>query len=151
MRFVLKILGGAIVLGLILAAIALVPPHLQVRSVEPALPGVVDLRALLSVENGPVRTRYVNTSSQVLPQGELAHTVFLVEWANGDLFMIDAGMDRRAAITSGYFRVISRIRRLICRAIPGRGFFTAISSCRKTPHAMMFFGRGSGHSTRKRT
>jgi len=101
MRLILKILGGAIVLGLILAAITLVPPHLQVRSVEPALPEVVDLRALLSVENGPVRIRYVNTSSQVLPQGELAHTVFLVEWANGDLFMIDAGMDRTAAVEFG--------------------------------------------------
>jgi hypothetical protein len=101
MRLVLKILGAALVLGLILAAIALVPPHLQVRSVVPALPDVTALRALLSVENGPVRLRYVNTSSQALPQGELGHTVFLVEWANGNLFMIDAGMDREAAIEFG--------------------------------------------------
>ena len=101
MRLVLKILGAGLVLGLILAAIALVPPHLQVRSVEPALPDVTALRALLSVENGPVRLRYVNTSSQALPQGELGHTVFLVEWANGNLFMIDAGMDREAAIEFG--------------------------------------------------
>lgn len=101
MPLVLKILGAALVLGLILAAIALVPPHLQVRSVEPALPDVTALRALLSVENGPVRLRYVNTSSQALPHGELGHTVFLVEWANGNLFMIDAGMDREAAIEFG--------------------------------------------------
>jgi glyoxylase-like metal-dependent hydrolase (beta-lactamase superfamily II) len=101
MRLFSKILGGGLVLGLILAAIALVPPHLQVRSVEPALPDMAGLRTLLSVENGPVRLRYVNTSSQALPQGELGHTVFLVEWANGNLFMIDAGMDRKAAVEFG--------------------------------------------------
>ena len=101
MRLILKILGGGLVLALILAAIALVPPHLQVRGVEPALPDAAGFRALLSVENGPVRIRYVNTSSQALPQGKLGHTVFLVEWANGDLFMIDAGMDREAAVEFG--------------------------------------------------
>ncbi len=101
MRLFSKILGGGLVLGLILAAIALVPPHLQIRSVEPSLPDVAGLRALLSVENGPVGIRYVNTSSQALGQGELGHTVFLVEWANGNLFMVDAGMDRKTAVEFG--------------------------------------------------
>jgi glyoxylase-like metal-dependent hydrolase (beta-lactamase superfamily II) len=100
-RLILKTLCGGLLLGLILAVIVLVPPHLQIRSVEPALPDATGLRALLAVENGPVRIRYVNTSSQALPQGELGHTVFLVEWANGDLFMIDAGMDREAAVAFG--------------------------------------------------
>ena len=101
MRIFSKILGGALVIALVLAAIALVPPHLQIRSVEPALPDVPGLRALLSVENGPVGIRYVNTSSQALGQGELGHTVFLVEWANGSLFMVDAGMDRKTAVEFG--------------------------------------------------
>lgn len=101
MRIVSRILGGVLVLGLVLAAIVLVPPHLQVRSVEPALPDVADLRALLAAKDGPVRLRYVNTSSQALPQGELGHTVFLVEWASGNIFMIDAGMDRKAAVEFG--------------------------------------------------
>jgi glyoxylase-like metal-dependent hydrolase (beta-lactamase superfamily II) len=101
MRLFSKILGGSLVLGLVLAAIALVPPHLQIRSVEPALPDVVGLRDLLSVEHGPVGIRYVNTSSQALGQGELGHTVFLVEWANGNLFMVDAGMDRKTAVEFG--------------------------------------------------
>jgi glyoxylase-like metal-dependent hydrolase (beta-lactamase superfamily II) len=101
MRLLSKILGGAIVLGLVLAAFALVPAHVQVRSVEPTLPGEAELLSLLSTKDGPIRLRYVNTSSQKTPSSRLGHTVFLVEWANGNLFMIDAGMDRAAAIEFG--------------------------------------------------
>lgn len=101
MNLFLKLLGGGFLICLLLVAIRFVPPHLQVRSVEPALPDDAEIRSLLSVENGPVRLRYVNTSSQRLPQGELGHTVFLAEWANGDLFMIDTGMDRATAVEFG--------------------------------------------------
>jgi glyoxylase-like metal-dependent hydrolase (beta-lactamase superfamily II) len=59
------------------------------------------LRGLLDIENGPIRLRFVNTSSQQLPVGILGHTVFIAEWADGKLFMIDAGMDRGAAIEFG--------------------------------------------------
>jgi glyoxylase-like metal-dependent hydrolase (beta-lactamase superfamily II) len=97
MRLFLKILAGAIVLGAVLAAFALVPAHIQIRGVEPDLPSLIELRALAAVEDGPVRLRYVNTSSQMLPKGELGHTVFLAEWANGNLFMVDTGMDRAEA------------------------------------------------------
>jgi glyoxylase-like metal-dependent hydrolase (beta-lactamase superfamily II) len=84
-------------LALLLVAFTLVPAHVQVRGVEPPLPSEAQLRSLLSVENGPVSVRYINTSTQKLPQGKLGHTVFLVEWADGKLFMIDAGMDRAGA------------------------------------------------------
>ncbi len=101
MRLLLKLIGGALIVGVLLLAFRLVPAHLQIRSVEPALPSEGQLRSLLKVENGPVRLRYVNTSSQQLPIGVLGHTVFVAEWANGNLFMIDAGMDREAAIEFG--------------------------------------------------
>ena len=97
MRLLLKILAGAIALGVLLAAFALVPAHIQIRDVEPELPSLIELRALAALNDGPVRLRYVNTSSQMLPEGELGHTVFLAEWANGNLFMIDTGMDRAEA------------------------------------------------------
>ncbi len=97
MRLLLKILAGAIILGIFLAAFALVPAHIQIWGVEPDLPSLIELHELTAVEDGPVRLRYVNTSSQMLPQGELGHTVFLAEWANGNLFMIDTGMDRAQA------------------------------------------------------
>lgn len=101
MRLVLKILAGILILGLLALAVLLVPAHLQVLSVEPALPTEAELRELLSVPEGPIRLRYVTTSSQKMPAGELGHTVFVAEWANGNLFMIDAGMDRETAIEFG--------------------------------------------------
>ncbi len=101
MRLLSKILGGVVIVGVALLAILLIPAHLQIRGVEPELPSHAELRALSTVENGPVRLRYINTSSQRLPAGRLGHTVFLAEWPNGNLFMIDAGMDRANAIEFG--------------------------------------------------
>ena len=97
MRLLLKILLFIMVLGLLAAAIVLVPPHLQVRSVEPQLPTATQLQALMAVPNGPVSVRYINTAQQASPGRLLTHSVFLIEWANGNLFMVDAGMDRTAA------------------------------------------------------
>ena len=67
-------------LAAVLAAAAfLVPQHLQTRGVAPVLPTGAQLRELLSVENGPVRIRYLDTSSQQSRDIRLGHTVFLVE------------------------------------------------------------------------
>jgi glyoxylase-like metal-dependent hydrolase (beta-lactamase superfamily II) len=101
MRWIARIGGSLFALGLLGLLVVLLPAHMQVRAVEPALPTEADLRALLSVPGGPVRIRYVNTSSQQLPSNNLGHDVFLVEWADGDLFMIDAGMDQAEAIQFG--------------------------------------------------
>jgi glyoxylase-like metal-dependent hydrolase (beta-lactamase superfamily II) len=97
-RLFLKAATALLALVLLGAAFFLVPPHLQVNGVEPPLPGAAQLRALAAAEDGPVAVRYVNVSTQPLPGGTLGHAVFLVEWANGNLFMIDAGMDRAAAL-----------------------------------------------------
>jgi glyoxylase-like metal-dependent hydrolase (beta-lactamase superfamily II) len=110
MRWIRWILGAAaalLVLILVGLAILLIPAHLQVRAVEPALPSEADLRALLAVPDGPIRIRYVETSSQQLPDNVLGHNVILAEWANGSMFMIDAGMDRAAALEFG--RLMQRL------------------------------------------
>ncbi len=102
MRWVLKIAMGLVLLLLLVAGAFLLPAHLQVRGVAPPLPSDAQLRALLASENGPVSVRFVNTSTQKLPEGRrLGHAVFLIEWANGNLFMIDAGMDRAQALEFG--------------------------------------------------
>jgi glyoxylase-like metal-dependent hydrolase (beta-lactamase superfamily II) len=97
MRLALKIVMGLFTIVLLLAAVMLVPAHLQTLRLEPPLPGEAKLRALLSIENGPVSVRYLITSSQQAPDVLLGHSVFLIEWADGKLFMIDAGMDRATA------------------------------------------------------
>ncbi len=101
MRLALKILGVILILGILFLAFLLVPAHLQVRSVEPGLPSEADLRSLLSETGGPTRLRYITTSSQKMPVGELGHVTFVAEWANGNLFMIDAGMDAETARSFG--------------------------------------------------
>jgi len=93
---------GVLLLVVLVALLAfLVPPHLQIRGVAPRLPTEAELRRLLTVEGGPVAVRYVVTSHQQTAQGLLGHDVFLVEWPNGDLFMIDSGMDAETARSFG--------------------------------------------------
>jgi glyoxylase-like metal-dependent hydrolase (beta-lactamase superfamily II) len=101
MRRLSMILGALIALGLLGVALLVVPALVQVRAVEPPLPEEDALRSLLAIENGPIRLRYVNTSSQQMPGNVLGHTVFLAEWDNGDVFMIDTGMDRAHAVDFG--------------------------------------------------
>lgn len=96
MKLFLKIVVGlVVVLGLVLAVI-LVPAHIQVRGVEPALPSSQQLQSLRSGE-GPTSVRYLVTSAQTGEQRSLAHISFLVEWANGKSFLIDTGMSQQQA------------------------------------------------------
>jgi glyoxylase-like metal-dependent hydrolase (beta-lactamase superfamily II) len=93
MKLVLRVVTGILLLGLLAVVALLVPAHLQIQGVEPDLPSEGQLRELLDVADGPVRVSYIATSSQ-FPMG---HTSVMVEWADGRLMMIDAGMDEAAA------------------------------------------------------
>jgi len=97
MKLLFGALAGLLVVASIAAAVVLVPPHLQIRAVEPALPSELELRALARVPDGPVRLRFINVAAQSIDRGELGHNVILVEWADGKIFMIDAAMDRQHA------------------------------------------------------
>lgn len=83
------------------ALAVLVPAHRQVRAVEPALPTLDQLRTLLHQPGGPVALRYLNTSEQATPEGTLTHSVFLIEWPDGSLLIIDTGMPVDAAARFG--------------------------------------------------
>jgi glyoxylase-like metal-dependent hydrolase (beta-lactamase superfamily II) len=96
-----KIAGLLLLLLLAALLVLLLPAHLQVRDVDPALPSEQSLRALLAVENGPTRVRFVTTSSQQAGARVLSHNSVIVEWANGDMLLIDPGMDAAAAIDFG--------------------------------------------------
>lgn len=93
---------GVVLLGVVaVGLVMLLPAHLQIRAVQPPLPSEADLRSLLDVREAPVAVRYVTVSSQKLPDGVLGHTVVLVAWRDGGMFMIDAGMDQAAAAEFG--------------------------------------------------
>lgn len=102
MRLAIRLLLFMVALVVVAATVLLLPAHVQIRGVAPELPTADDLRALLDVEGGPVRVAHLNTSTQEMGDGgPLAHTVFLAEWPDGRLFMVDAGMDAANAIEFG--------------------------------------------------
>ncbi|MEH6569041.1 MAG: MBL fold metallo-hydrolase, partial [Halioglobus sp.] len=83
----------AIVLLLVFVGLCVryIPAHLQVRSVNTPLPDGADFLQLKH-NDGPVNIYYVNTSEQSLPASTLVHSVIVLEWSDGKLFLIDAGM-----------------------------------------------------------
>jgi len=91
-------IAGLLLLGCLLALLALIGEALwEMRGLEPALPEVSQLAALGDSGDGPVRLGWVNTASQPIADGRLGLPVFVLEWADGRLFLIDAGMDREPA------------------------------------------------------
>lgn len=97
MRLVLRAVAVLVLVALVVLGFRLVPAHLQIRRVAPALPSAEQLRTLLAAPGGPRALRWLNTSSQPLARGLLVHSVFLAEWPDGSLFEVDAGMDPAAA------------------------------------------------------
>ncbi len=97
MKLFLKIAIALIVILLLVLGAVLVPAHIQVRGVEPALPSSQQLESLRTGD-GPTSVQYVLTSAQSGEQRSLAHISFLVEWENGKTFLIDTGMSRQQAL-----------------------------------------------------
>lgn len=102
----LRVFGLLLLLGVVGLGVFLLPPHLQVRSVAEPLPEMAVLSALRS-EDGPVALHYVNTSEQALAAGVLTHSVFVFEWADGRLLLVDAGMRRQEA--EAFAQLLSRV------------------------------------------
>ena len=100
MKWVLRIISSLVILVIIGAGIVLIPAHIQIRGVTPALPSEEELLALTKPSNalsGPTKLSYILTSSQPLARGQISHISILVEWENGRRFLIDAGMSRQEA------------------------------------------------------
>ena len=93
--------GFLVILGALFLASVLLPPHLQIREITPQLPTKAELEDLIGVDSGPVKLSYFITSSQDVGRGSLAHTTFVVEWADGNIFLIDLGMDAAGAVKFG--------------------------------------------------
>lgn len=96
------ILAAIAVAVFLILALVLVPSHRQVRAVDPPLPNVEAMLAAAAVPAGPTRVRYVNSSSQPNEdRGMMGHPSFVLDWADGKRFMIDAGMEPEVAIEFG--------------------------------------------------
>jgi glyoxylase-like metal-dependent hydrolase (beta-lactamase superfamily II) len=101
MRLVLKVVGVVVALIVLGALGILLEAHLQIRSIHPPLPDRAAIASALAVDDGPVRIGYVLTSEQKSPDNRIGHPVFVVEWQDGRVLAIDAGMDRAEAVAFG--------------------------------------------------
>ena len=66
--------GSALIIVLLLM-IFLLPAHFQVREISLELPPEASLRALLQVDNAPVRVSYITKPTQRSPIGLLGHNL----------------------------------------------------------------------------
>ena len=87
-----------------------------IRALDPPLPSAAEIVAFDPAADLPVRLSWLNTARQVMPRSsvleasldptpgapyEMSHPSFVLEWADGRIFLIDAGMDHDAAVSFG--------------------------------------------------
>lgn len=110
---VLALLAGAVVAY---AAIGLGWAHLEMRSLDPELPATAEILAPPADPDLPVRLTWYDTARQPMPRSAvldpardpspdapyaMSHASFALEWSDGRIFLIDAGMDRESALAFG--------------------------------------------------
>lgn len=89
-------------LVVVLLGVFIIPAHLQIRQMNIELPVPERLLELgAQVQALPRSLSFVTTSEQSGPIVTLGHVGILVSWADGRQLLIDAGMDREAAIAFG--------------------------------------------------
>lgn len=101
MKKVLLLLVGVPAVVVLLALLATLPAHLQVRGIHPVLPAFETLAHALDQPGGPVAVAYVNTASQRGPLGTLGHPGVLLTWPDGRQFLVDTGMPPDEAVAFG--------------------------------------------------
>ena len=94
-------LGALLLLAVLFLGFTLGPAHLQIRDISPDLPSAVELSSLKDNQAGPAKIGYLTSSTQAVEEQSLGHNTFVVEWANGNILLIDLGMDEQVAIEFG--------------------------------------------------
>ncbi len=74
MRWLIRGAFGVVALVVLAMAIFLIPPHVQIRGIAPALPSDAELRGLLAAPDGPTRIHLVRSSEENRPGFALGHT-----------------------------------------------------------------------------
>lgn len=114
--FALGALFALAFLAVAYASVGLFLSHRQIRSLEPELPSVDAILAVDPTSDLPVSLSWLNTASQRMSRSAvlepsldptpeapytMGHTSFVLEWPDGRILLIDAGMDRDAARSFG--------------------------------------------------
>jgi glyoxylase-like metal-dependent hydrolase (beta-lactamase superfamily II) len=115
-RRILLGLAALIGLGVAAAATGLLLAHRDMRAIDPPLPDEAALTAASGAGDLPVRLRWIDTASQTMPRSAvlepsldptpalpyvMAHTAFVLEWADGRILLVDLGMSAEAARAFG--------------------------------------------------
>jgi glyoxylase-like metal-dependent hydrolase (beta-lactamase superfamily II) len=115
-RRILKLFGAALLLLVLFLALGLGWAHLAIRRERAPLPAPAELAAGFASEDRPIRLTWINTASQKMPRsavldasrdpnGSEPYTMsfpsFVLEWADGRILLVDAGMPRADAISFG--------------------------------------------------
>lgn len=104
-----------VALAVLVLAGGLVWAHYSIRQERRPLPALNPVLAG-GARNGPLRVSYINTASQEMPRSGvldpqldpwpqesyvMSHASFVLEWADGKLMLVDAGMTRAGALEFG--------------------------------------------------
>lgn len=84
-----------------IAVLYLLEAHWEIQSVAPGLPDRSDIYEALATDSGPVGIRYINTASQSAAGRKVIHPSYVIEWADGRIFLIEVGMDEPGAAAFG--------------------------------------------------
>jgi glyoxylase-like metal-dependent hydrolase (beta-lactamase superfamily II) len=116
LRRVLLALGALVIVFVAFVAGGLLLAGRAIRALEPELPSVDAILAFDPAADLPVRIGWLNTASQRMPRSgvlepsldptpdapyTMSHPAFVLEWSDGRIFEIDAGMDRESALAFG--------------------------------------------------
>jgi glyoxylase-like metal-dependent hydrolase (beta-lactamase superfamily II) len=98
----LRLLLVLLVLALLGIAAVLAHAHWGIRHESPRLPDPAELRALASASDRPTQLRWIETAKQCDPTGYcITHPVFVLEWQDGRVLLVDTGMTAEGARAFG--------------------------------------------------
>jgi glyoxylase-like metal-dependent hydrolase (beta-lactamase superfamily II) len=141
---IIRIVGVLIFLAVVLAAFGLAWVHVAIRDENPPLPITKTLAAVGSGDI-PIRLSWIETASQRSPapdakEGQdewrrLVHPVFVLEWQDGRVLLVDTGMD------ADYARAFGRPMEWILGSQPvevGRSAADALGAARSRLAGIVF-------------
>jgi len=115
MRRIMKWLVLGLAAVVLVLGVGFARAHWAVRQERAPLPGADALWAMPS-SDGPVSLAMINTASQTMPRGAvlepnvdprpddpyiMSHPSFVLQWADGRMLLVDAGMNRDQALSFG--------------------------------------------------
>lgn len=116
LRRIIYALVALLALAIVVLGVGLGLAHRAIRRERATLPTPQDLLAAAPAAGGPTRLSVINTASQPMPRSAvldpatdphpqepyvMSHPSFVLEWPDGRVLLVDAGMSRDGAVAFG--------------------------------------------------